>query len=53
MTGAKSDDPIHIDYLPIVFASPRREKVLMVILNLKNLLETRRKKRKKRPSKQE
>ena len=59
VTGAKSDDPLHIDYVPIVFAflpvvggasTQGKEKVLIDMKDLKNAKETKVKKRTKRLS---
>ena len=54
VTDAKSDDPLHIDYVPTVFAfvpvagATRKRKVLIVMKDLKNVQETRTKKKKKK-----
>ena len=54
VTGDKSDDPLHIDYIPTLFAfvtvagSSRREKVLIDMKDLKNVQKTRAKKKKKK-----
>ena len=64
VTGPKWDDPLYIDYVPTVFAFVSvaevpwgREKVLIErsksMKDLKNMLETRMKKRKIRLSQQE
>ena len=55
VTGTKSDDPLHIDYVPIVCAfvpvtgASRKRKVLIDMKDLRNMLETRPKKKKEKP----
>ena len=54
VTGDKSDDPLHIDYIPhylllSLWLVPReREKVLIDMKDLKNVQKTRAKKKKKK-----